>query len=329
MRIRKEVAKDNILAKITSYDIFKKYVSGFDKVGVSFCSELRVDKNPTCKIIKLDAGLFYKDYAKPGVMDCFEYIKQKYTVNFQEALEMINLDFNLDLIPRKRLIYTPTESQTYDIDENQFTKAPTEIRVVVKDWDELDKRYWHDRYSLSTSDLNFYKVFPLKAFWINTTFIACSDPCYGYYFGVAEDGRQIWKIYRPYGGDFKWLSNCSSDIYQGYDQLPWVGEKLIITKSCKDVIVLNKIGYPAIAPQSEAAVIEYDFFKNLNNKFSDIRILYDNDAAGIEGAERLSKELNIPHFFLPQGTKDASDYVEKYSLEELSNYIETCWKNIG
>jgi DNA primase len=92
--------------------------------------------------------------------------------------------------------------------------------------------------------------------------------------------------------------------------------------------MLYKIGYNAIAPQSEATLIKQNDYEKLSNRFSNIVILFDNDSAGVEGAKKLSEAFNIPYFILPQGTKDCSDYVEKYSSEQLLNYIEKCLQNI-
>ena len=44
------LSAENILKKVTEYDIFKYYISGLEAPGKKFCSELRKDRNPSCSI---------------------------------------------------------------------------------------------------------------------------------------------------------------------------------------------------------------------------------------------------------------------------------------
>lgn len=327
MRIKKEVSKENIFDKINSYDIFKKYVTGFQEIGKAFCSELREDRKPTCKIIPSNNRLIYRDFAETGFLDCFDYIQKKYNVGFQESMEMINEDFNLGLLSKMKIKYTPTPSKIYKVDISTYNSGPADIRVSTRGWNKYDKRFWNGKYGLNSSDLDEAKIFALSGFWINGSYIKPDTICYGYYFGIMEDGRQAWKIYQPYDKNFKWSNNCDSEVYQGYNLLPDTAEKLIITKSYKDVVVLRKIGYYAIAPQSESNSISEKLLQELKSRFKEIKLLYDNDGPGIEHSNRITNETGIPHFYMPEEVKDSSDYVEKYSLEELKTYIDLCWKS--
>ena len=45
IKVRKHLTTDDILAKISEYEIFKKYCSNFKEVNRAFCSELRKDRN--------------------------------------------------------------------------------------------------------------------------------------------------------------------------------------------------------------------------------------------------------------------------------------------
>ena len=50
------LSAENILKKVTEYDIFKYYISGLEAPGKKFCSELRKDRNPSCSIKILTSG---------------------------------------------------------------------------------------------------------------------------------------------------------------------------------------------------------------------------------------------------------------------------------
>ena len=324
---RKPVNKENVLEKVTSYDIFARYVSPFKKVGKHFCSELRKDHNPTCVIGKVGNKLIYRDFSESETRDCFNYIMLKYGVGFQEALEMINLDFKLGLIPVKNITYTPTVTSISNFNIDDIERLPADIRVTVRNWTRSDKPFWNGKYGITSKLLSKFRVYPLTGYWINGRYFKCGLNSYGFYFGKLEDGRESWKIYQPYEkkkneGGHKFITNCPDFFIQGYDLLPETGDLLIITKSYKDVIVLDMIEVPSISPNSESVYVDPNVIAELKLRFKDIWILYDNDETGIRGAEKLSEENNLPYFFMPIDTKDPSDFLELYGIETLREYID-------
>lgn len=321
MEVRKYVTKASILEKVNQFDIFKAYINNFQELGKKFRSELRQDKNPTCLINRYGDTLLYRDFAINDKLDCFAYIMKKYTVTFQQSLEMINLDFKLRLMPKTKIIYTPKPVIITDFDISKIEKAPTELEVHLRDWSLNDKSFWNKKYGITISELKHFKVFPIQGFWIKGKYFKTGNISYGYYFGLLPDGRQGWKIYQPYDKDFKWLTNCPETVFQGYDQLPWLGNILFITKSLKDVIVLYKLGLPAIAPHGESVNITKEFMDLLRKRFKHIVLLYDNDKPGIEATNKIVEQHSIPYFYMPENTKDPSDFVEIYNINELEVFI--------
>lgn len=320
----KLISKDTILEKVNEFDIFKYYIPSFKTLGVPFKSNLRQDKTPTCKIGAREGKLWYRDFSEPTSYNCFDYVARAYNVSFHQALEIIKRDFNLNLISttflgqyeKKDTAPTLTE---FDISEAE--KLPTEIKIKTRDWSYADKYFWFKKYEIKVEDLEHFNVFPISHYWVNDVLTICGNQSYAYYFGKYEDGRSIIKIYQPYS-KIKWLSNCTIDVFQGYNQLPESGKTLIITKSLKDVIVLYKLGYSAIAPHGESYRIETSFMQSLRERFDKIVILYDNDNAGKKCAEELSKDHSLETIFFPEDTKDASDFVEERNYEELKSYLE-------
>ncbi len=317
------LSKANILDKVNQFEIFSCYCAPFKKLYKTFKSELRQDQNPTCSICKKGDQLIYKDFAESGTLDCFGYIMVKYCVNFGEALEMINQDFQLGLSSGIKLTNTRavTANRIYfNIDEEP--DSVIDIRVCVRNWTLSDKEFWNGKYYLKSSTLDYFNVYPLSGFFINGIYTKCGSNVYGYYFGKFPDGREAWKIYQPYADKrIKWRSNCPEDVIQGWNQLCEQDDFCVITKSLKDTMVLWEIGIPSVAPQAESHTISPELVTELKKRFKHILLLYDNDEPGKKAAAKMAEQHNIPVFFMPEFSKDASDFVELYGQEELLHYV--------
>lgn len=139
-----------------------------------------------------------------------------------------------------------------------------------------------------------------------------------------------FKIYRPLEQEpNKWLSNCTTYDIQGYEQLPPKGDLLIITKSLKDIMVLHKLGYIAIAANSENTLIPDKAIKDLSNRFEKIIILYDTDLPGIHGAKSMRDTYNLKCILIPRKykIKDISDFIKEHKIKKTKKMLkELLWK---
>jgi hypothetical protein len=109
------------------------------------------------------------------------------------------------------------------------------------------------------------------------------DPMFAYILSKEIDDYSF-QVYRPLAEDKinKFRDHNTDGYLFGLDQLPKKGEKLIITKSCKDVLVLRSRGYWAICPFSEASYVHLlAILPSLFERFTNIFIMYDPDPAGI------------------------------------------------
>lgn len=86
---------------------------------------------------------------------------------------------------------------------------------------------------------------------------------------------------------------------------------MIITSSLKDVMVLYKMGFSAIAPQSENSYI--DDIQDFAARFDKIAVFFDADEPGLAAASHLSEDIGAPYFTIPSryDAKDISDCVAK------------------
>ena len=139
-----------------------------------------------------------------------------------------------------------------------------------------------------------------------------------------------FKIYQPLANKFdKWRS--TRPILEGYELLPEQGDLLFITSSYKDVGVLIKLGYAAIAPSSETSfTLLYEFLPELKKRFKHIYVFHNNDEVGKKSSIKITKEqclhyVNLPNELLIKNIKDPSDLVFKKvnGLKELDDIIKT------
>ena len=141
--------------------------------------------------------------------------------------------------------------------------------------------------------------------------------------------KNRYKIYSPYEDKNKWLSNTKKTDVQGYNQLPYKGERLIITSSLKDVMCLYAAGYHAIALQSEMQIPSAKLVTELKERFSQIDILYDNDFDKVTNpgqamAKKICDLYGFTNICIPDyyQSKDPSDLVSKTcGFIELKNIL--------
>lgn len=329
--VREDLSTENILSKITEEDIFNFYCTPFKEIGRKFNSELRDDPNPSAIISRYGNKLWYKDFGESiKAVNCFDYVARKYSLTFMAALGKINTDFNLGL---KNYI-KPLTDLSYPLPNDCFIKKSSSnilyekkiklIKPVYRNWLEIDLKYWKNKYYIDIKRLERFEIRPIKGFYFEDKYI--KTDLYTYIFLVdIEEGIEYYKIYSPFNKSFKWLSNCSSNHYMGYNQLPWLGDTLVITKALKDVIVLSIFNIPAIAPQSESQVISEEMYTKLSKRFKKIYIFYDNDRAGIEGANKTIEVFNdITTVFIPlkYKVKDISDFIDEYRYKKTKELIK-------
>jgi len=319
-----KLTKDAILNRVSEESIFRHYL-GFDfKVNTPYHSPLREDKNPSFALYYTrDNKIRFKDFnGEQGT--CFDLVMQLYKLSFIDTLKFINRDMGLNIGKVKfNEAVKKIEKYTPEI----LPKRERLIQFKPQKWTVTDKKYW-SKYGITRKVLEKYDVFSSKYIFLDKELILTyidNNPIYAYKFGKHV------KVYRPFAdkNGFKWMSNVDKDDLQGLDQLdPNLSSTLIITKSLKDVMCLNVLGYQAVAPQSENTRTQFELIEKVAQNFSNIIIFFDNDEAGQAGAELLRDRLkNLNHSVLniiiqDNTTKDISDYIAKYGLECASNLIK-------
>jgi len=330
------LSTESIELYITHWDIFNHYIKDLIDVEIPFQSQLRKDKNPSCRLFYYNNVLLYKDFAVKGALTCYSYVMEKYGLDFRSALEKIRRDFDLNTIEPLDVDLIKENAQKSKYQPKTFIIKPSIIRKKSRKWTTDDKDFWYGKYGINLKWLKQANIEPISYFWLtnhkimNHMFIADKlSYSFNYYW---NDNIFRRKIYQPYNKDFKWISNVDSTIVQGWDMLPKSGGNiLIITSSFKDVgtIMCNCNDIYSIAPNNEETFIPEKVFQKLQTRWKHIFIWYDNDFSkldnpGLRNAIKYSEQYNIPYLLTPDNTeKDPSDFRFKYGSNEFVNLVHS------
>lgn len=271
-------------------------------------SPFREDNNPTCGFYYSKSNiLYFHDFATDEHLDCIEVIKKLFNLSYGKAIQLAWIEQD--------------KFETTKISKPKSKKL---------EWipHQGDFSYFH-KLGISDKTLNKFNVKAAKAVYIDEDLYWRStekNPIFVYQFPSGKV-----KLYRPLSKDRdkKWKSNCSLTDVQGYVNLPEKGRIVIITSSMKDLMVLHEMKYNAIAFNSESIPTRGesgDFIAktidNLKKRFDRVILFLDNDTAGKEYSEKISKKYNIEFILLPDKMpKDVSDMVQKYGFRRSKKLV--------
>lgn len=308
-----------ILDKVSEYDLWVYYL-GHCNLGKKFRSPIRKDKDPSAALfLSSDNKILLKDFGTGEVFNIFRFL-QALGYSYKDCLLRIDSDFRLGFCshPGKSISKKPVISNF----KPEYKKTFSNIMIKRKAWDKKSLDYWK-QYHIDQSILAEYNVYNLECFWVskdkNVYLYNSTNPTFCYDFG-----DQKYKIYKPFEKNYRFITNVDNDTMQGMAQLPKTGKKLIITKSLKDVMVLKKLGYEAIAVQAEGVFPSEKIMANLLARFKAAYVLFDNDTAGITGAKKFCEKYKLNSIIIPKtsGCKDIADFAKLKGLENAKNQIQ-------
>ena len=311
----KKLSKESILKEVSEEEIMRHYLNFEFEIGRMYNSPLRDDDVPSFNV-------YYSEYQELRFKDfngsqgtCFDLVMLLNNCNFYEAICHINDEFGLGLggrVSEKKLSYKKFKAEISD--------KKCLIQFKPQEFTAIDKKYWF-KYGITKSTLEYFKVYSAKYVYMNKQLLfryTNSSPIYCYKF------ENKVKVYRPLQpkGVYKWLSNAKMDTIQGHAQLIYEQNTLIITKSLKDVMCLWELGYESIAPQAETTHLDESILANIIENYKNIYILFDNDAAGIFGAETLQKKIPGSKVIYISLEKDISDVIELHGIDVANELIK-------
>lgn len=308
----------NIVKNIPEEIIYNFYLGFYPQLNKKFKSPFKYEKDPSFCFFINNGKLLFKCFSSGFFGDCVELVKKIYTIDYKNAI----LKICNDIKSIKNTILTINYTKI----KKEDTKK-SRIEVILRRFNQVDKEYWSQFY-ITKELLIKYDIKPCKEVWLNNILFYTYNkynPSYRWKIG------NLYKIYCPLSinKNSKWLSNFDLNLIQGFKQLSYNNDTLIITKSYKDIIVLNEFyNKSVIALNAEGNHIPDMILNYFKSKFKNIIFFYDNDLTGINYMIRNKELYGFEYFYfniellLKKNIKDISGYIKEYGIIDFKDLKE-------
>jgi hypothetical protein len=320
---RKPPKFENLLDKVDPYYIYSFYLERDFNTRRNIKSPFRDDDHPSFRIkVGTDGGLYHKDYGdatKAG--NCINLVQQLFGLTYREAVEKIEADFGLRKGDKKyqRII------EEHKKPENLKPREPDVLEIKPRDFTKEELAYWK-QYEITKSELIANNVYSIGELRKNGELIKDYSLKFAYHYDP------YWKIYRPLvEKKWKWIwNNTPNDRMIGVEKVRGKN-KVLVTKSHKDYLVLSSIFPNVCSTQNESQVAINQQNIELLQTCKEVYIIFDNDRTGIESCKFYNqfgfRYWNVPQrYYQDTKSKDPSDIVKNYGLGELVKLLKS--KNI-
>jgi hypothetical protein len=306
----------DVLSEYDNYEIVSYYLGFTPELRKAYSSTFRVDNKPSMIFYERYNRLYFKDLAHGTTGNVIELVSLSTGLTKQKILYDIE----------KKKLPQSTANITNLVTSKSLPAA--EIKPYKTPFNIDDIRYWQE-YNISLDVLKHFRVIKAKRVTVSnkgSTYVSYSninEPIYVYCFG-----KNKYKIYKP-KSDYRFLTNTT--MIQGYTQLSFKSDLLVITKSLKDVMCLYTFGIDAIAPQAESTFVSETIYRSLCKKYKKVVVLYDNDLPGIANTMKIRSRIPITFTFIPKckyaKAKDFSDLYKFYgsgACKDFTQFLRDC-----
>ena len=299
--------------------VFEYYLNLKEKLigqDIKMLSAFNVKDKVPSMFIYYNGGYYkFKDFSSGFQGDQIELVKCLF--NYDTRFKAVNRILN-DY--QEYLKYnTPAERGSI-----QFHDKFKVVDFQMRHWNSQDSKFWMS-FKISSAILGKYNVVPLEFFTMEKTEVDGSLRSYRfsrpYVYGYFRQDGELYKIYMPKVPEKKFIK--IQNYIQGMDQLKYDSKYLLIVSSLKDLMSFKKLGIgniECIAPDSENTMIGESVIGRLQEKYSKILVLFDNDEPGVKAAQRYTDKYGIKSINLDI-SKDLSDSVKDHGIEAVRDKL--------
>ena len=304
------LSEQAILERVDEYSLYCHYLGFAPQFGVKFRSPIRrgrdIDSNSSFSVFPVTVKMaknqyLWKDAGIGMTGNVFRLVGLLHDCNrVDDVYRIIDRDFNLGFSNGSPIDY---KLKPVHIPE-PYVKS--DIRVKSKTFTKRELAYWGS-FGITLQTLKHFNVTSVDCYWLYTDQMypkSHRDFCFAY---------RIWskyKLYRPHAPnkDDKFRNDFTENHIEGFCQLKYESDLVVVTKSLKDVMMLYEYGIEAVASHSESNILPQKVLDYLHSKYKHVVIWYDND--GKTQADKYEE----PKVYVPieSGEKDPSDYRRTY-----------------
>ena len=335
-------AKD-ILELVDEYSIYRLYLPDFNKPGEIFLNTLRGEKNPSMMVKWSGVHLKHSDFGRDEYRGgCFDLVMQAFHCNYDEALQIVDRDFNLGIVEKKRNI--PSVIKWTSPEEIEI-KYPPVIKVIPRPANKLELDYW-GKLCQGESELKRENVFFPKSIFRNGKRLPQVKDLLTFCYYYPELDK--WKLYRPFAEKnnknlppqyWKWDSNVPNDYVDKLETIIGPGNNFV-AKGRKDKLLLQCIletdKIIVVQAENKFAMSQkaLDTLKHNSSTYGGVNYaVTDNDNTGKQFSwwlttEHNYKHINAPDKYLMENPKktDFPDIAYYYDVSVVKDYFKL--KNI-
>ncbi len=328
------VTKEDILGKISTYDIYRHYLGDF-KLDEPCVNKYRGEKDPSLIVgTKVSRALTHKDFGDYRWRgDAFHFVQQIYNCDYVTALRSIDRDMRLGIGSG----YTKGGSVITWKAPIIDLKLPPLFQVIYYSKMSRDGlRYW-SRLEQGEDDLRNAGIFQPKEIWRNKKKVPLGNLLT---FVYRYEEIDKWKVYRPFApkktkdtpiSQWKWDSNVPFDYVDNLPSITNECESVYVAKSRKDRLVLTKALETncIVDVQAEDPACLSDNVLNRLLMIKDRIIISDNDKKGKDFSWWLTRGHGFRHINVPDIYRDSepsctdfADLCYHYGMEKVINYLK-------
>jgi hypothetical protein len=285
------------------------------------------DKNESLSIYQDRTGRwYYKDYGDMNYQgDCFDFYALVYDIDvkqgFKDLLIVMKrvLEEGISKVIEVKAILNKADSHIEDV---------TTIKLNNVKFTEKALQFWK-QYNITEEILLLNNVAQVIGYHESNNNGKDRYVTLNQNLVFAYQSGGMYKFYSPVPKKF-WSVGRKTREYRFGENLQLGSSIVFLVGGEKDVMTLHTLGYQAFCLSSETAFPSHRLVKNLYEDDVNVVILYDNDNAGRQGAQKISKKYswkiaNLSNLLkeVDGKVKDVSEYVKLgLPLDRLKIFLD-------